>query len=276
LIALLLYGLIVVLAWRHQDHLAFPAPRTRLPAPAAVGLPDGRRVEVRAADGVTLRGWYLPPAAAAPRPAPGVIWFYGNMETVAGVGTIAAAWRPPEMALLVLDYRGYGESDGQPTEAGLYLDGDAAWAFLAAQPEVDAGRIALYGRSLGSAVALEVAARHPARAVVLESPFTNARALARRHYWFLPGALVHLSMDNVARARALAVPLFVAHGTEDRIAPIAMGRAVAEAGRARTFLPIAGAGHNDTYDLGDERYREAVIAFLREALAERLREPGGS
>jgi len=266
LIALLVYGLLVVLAWRYQDRLAFPAPRTRLPPPADVGLPDGRRVEVRTSDGVTLRGWYLPPTRGMPRPAPGLLWFYGNMETVTGMGPLAAAWRPPEMALLLLDYRGYGESDGQPTEDGLYRDGEAAWAFLTAQPEVDPARVALYGRSLGSAVALELAARHPARAVVLDSPFSSARALARQHYWFLPSGLVHLSMDNLARARTLTVPLFVAHGTEDRIAPIGMGRAVAEAGRARTFLPIDGAGHNDTYDLGGERYRDAVIAFLREAL----------
>ena len=138
--------------------------------------------------------------------------------------------------------------------------------WLAAQPEVDSGRVAVYGRSLGGAVALYLAARHPVRAVVLDSPFSSARALPRRPYWFLPSGLVHLSMDNVARARALAVPLFVAHGTADRIAPIGMGRAVAEAGRARTFLAIEGAGHNDTYDLGDARYRDAMRAFLRDAL----------
>jgi dipeptidyl aminopeptidase/acylaminoacyl peptidase len=265
-LALLVYGLIVVLAWRYQDRLAFPAPRMRLPAPADVGLPDGRRVEVRTADGVTLRGWYLPPASGAPRPAPGLLWFCGNMETVTGMGRLAAAWRPPEVALLFLDYRGYGESDGTPTEDGLYRDADAAWTWLVAQPEVDAGRVALYGRSLGAAVALQLASHHPVRAVVLDSPFSSARALARLHYRLLPSGLVHLSMDNLARARTLTAPLFVAHGTEDRIAPIAMGRAVAQAGRARTFLAIEGAGHNDTYDLGDARYRDAMVAFLREAL----------
>ncbi len=264
-LALLVYGLLVVLGWRYQDRLAFPAPRTRLPAPSDAGLPDGRRVEVRTADGVTLRGWYLPPVSGTPRPAPGLLWFCGNMETVAGMGPLAAAWRPPEAALLFLDYRGYGESDGQPTETGLYRDGEAAWAFLTAQPEVDPARVAVYGRSLGSAVALELAARHPVRAVVLDSPFSSASALARLHYWFLPPGVVRLSMDNLARARLLTAPLFVAHGTEDRIAPIAMGRAVAEAGRAATFLAIPDAGHNDTYDLGDARYRDAMTAFLRDA-----------
>jgi dipeptidyl aminopeptidase/acylaminoacyl peptidase len=265
-LALLVYGLILVLAWRYQDRLAFPAPRALLPTPSDAGLPDGRRVEVRTADGVTLRGWYLPPASGAPRPVPGLLWFCGNMETVAGMGRLAAAWRPPEMALLFLDYRGYGESDGEPTEHGLYLDADAAWTWLVAQPDVDPTRVALYGRSLGAAVALELATHHPVRAVVLDSPFSSARALAKLHYWFLPSALVHLSMDNLARARSLAVPLFVAHGTDDRIAPITMGRAVAAAAHARTFLAIEGAGHNDTYDLGGARYRDAMIAFLRDAL----------
>jgi dipeptidyl aminopeptidase/acylaminoacyl peptidase len=262
----LLYGLIVVLAWRYQDRLAFPAPRMRLPTPAEAGLPDGRRVEVTTADGVTLRGWYLPPAREAPRPAATLLWFCGNMETVAGMGPLAADWRPAEAALLFLDYRGYGESDGTTTEQGLYRDADAAWGWLAAQPALDTGRVAIHGRSLGAAVALYLATRHPVRAVVLDSPFSSARALARLHYWFLPSGLVHLSMDNVARAQALTAPLFVAHGTADRIAPIAMGRAVADAGHARTFLAIEGAGHNDTYDLGDARYRDAMRTFLRDAL----------
>jgi dipeptidyl aminopeptidase/acylaminoacyl peptidase len=265
-LVLLLYGLIVVLAWRYQDRLAFPAPRMRLPTPAAAGIPDGRRVEVVTADGVTLRGWYLPPAGETPRPAGALLWFYGNMETVAGTGPLAADWRPPETALLMLDYRGYGESDGTPTEEGLYRDAEAAWALLTAQPDVDAGRVAVYGRSLGAAMALHVATRYPVRAVVLDSPFTSARALARRHYWFLPSGLARIAMDNVARAGALQVPLFVAHGTADRIAPIAMGRAVAQAGHARTFLAIEQADHNDTYAVGGRRYRDAMRAFLRDAL----------
>jgi dipeptidyl aminopeptidase/acylaminoacyl peptidase len=262
----LVYGLVVVLAWRYQDRMAFPAPRVRLPDPVAAGFIDGRRVEVRTADGVTLRGWYLPPDSTAPRPAPGLLWFSGNMEAIGGIWPIIAAWKPADMALLVLDYRGYGESDGEATEAGLYRDGEAAWDYLAAQPEVVADRIAVYGRSLGAAVALHVATSRPARAVVLESAFSSARAMARQHYWFLPPGLVHLTMDNVARARALAVPLLVVHGTEDRIAPIRMGRAVAEAGRARVFLELPGTGHNDTYAMGADRYRAAVHTFLRESL----------
>jgi len=176
---------------------------------------------------------------------------------------VIVAWKPPEFGLLALDYRGYGENRGHPTEAGLYQDGEAAWGYLAAQPDIATDRIAVYGRSLGAAVALHVATTHPAAAVVLESPFSTAADMARQHYWYLPRGLVRLRLDNLARARQLTAPLMVIHGEDDRIAPIRMGQAVAEAGRARRFLSLAGAGHNDTYAVGGDRYRDAMMTFLR-------------
>jgi len=263
-VAVLVYGVIVVLAWRFQDRLAFPGPSSRLPAPSAVGIPDGQLVTVTTEDGVVLRGWYLPPAAGARRPAPGLLWFGGNMETVGGMWPVIFAWKPPEFGLLALDYRGYGESDGRPSEAGLYRDGDAAWAYLAERSDIDVHRIAVFGRSLGAAVALHVATTHAASAVVLESPFSTAADMARQHYWYLPRGLVRLRLDNLGRARQLTVPLMVIHAENDRIAPIRMGKAVAEAGRARRFLALPDAGHNDTFAVGGDRYRDAMMTFLRD------------
>lgn len=260
-----IYLFILVLAWRYQDRLAMPSPRTQLPAPAEAGLADGRRVTLETDDGLTLYGWYLPPAAGLPRPAPGLLWFYGNMETVAALGPVLARWKPEEMGLLAIDYRGYGESEGSASEAGLYRDGEAAWRFLASQPDIDTSRIAVYGRSLGSAVALHLAVERPVRAVVLDSPFSSGRAMARHHYWFLPSSLMHLRLDNLERARRLRARLLVVHGVNDRIAPVEMGRAVAAAGRGR-LMELEGAGHNDTYDVGGSRYRDGMAAFLRGAL----------
>ena len=266
-VALLIgYVVVAVLAWRYQDKLAFPGPRQLLPSPAERGL-RGERVRVTASDGVTLYGWYLPPDSAVhDGRAPGLLWFYGNMETVAGLAPVFAALKPAGFGLLILDYRGYGESEGDPTEAGLYRDGEAAWAHLAGRPEIDAARIAIYGRSLGAAVALHVATSRRPVAVVLDSPFSTAAEMAREHYWFLPQFLIRLSLNNLERARQLDAPLLVFHGEDDRVAPIRMGRAVAAAGRAEQFVTLQDAGHNETYDAGGRKYREILHAFLREAV----------
>jgi len=264
----LLYVVVVVLAWKYQDRMAFPAPRSALPAPATLGIPDGERVMVTAADGVELHGWYLPPRPRPPagKLAGGLVWFYGNMETIEGIAPILRALRPPTIGVLALDYRGYGSSGGEPTEGGIYLDAEAAWDFLRSRPEIDSTRIAVYGRSIGSAVALYLATEHSVRAVVLDSPFTSGREMAEEHYPFLPTSLIRLSLDNLNRASRLTVPLLVFHGTEDRIAPIRMGRAVAAAGHAEDLVEIEGAGHNDTYTVGGVEYVRRFHEFLDRAL----------
>ena len=250
--------------WAFQNKMAFPAPRSHLPAPSTAGITEGERVAVITSDSVELHGWYLQPnpMPEAGRKAPGLIWFYGNMETVSALAPILRAFRPPGTGMLILDYRGYGESEGSPTETGLYLDAEAAWSYLTDRSEIDRTRIAVYGRSLGGAVALYLATKRPVKAVILESPFTSARAMAAKHYGFLPRFLVRLSLNSIERAQSLAVPLIVFHGADDGIAPIEMGRAVAEAGNALQFVQIEGAGHNDTYDVGMPEYVETVHQFL--------------
>ena len=257
---------LTVLAWRFQERLAFPGPSSRAASPADVGIPDGEAVRLTAADGVSLAGWYLPPTPPVSAHAPALLWFYGNMETMVDIAPIIRDLRPPGVALLVIDYRGYGQSDGSATEPGLYRDAEAAWRYLSARPDVDASRIGVYGRSLGSAVALHLATTHPVRAVILDSPFTSARAMARRHYPWAPRFTLRLGLDNVGRAGDLTVPLLVFHGERDFIAPIDMGVAVADAGRAEDLVRIAGAGHNDTYAFGGNDYRDRLWAFVEARL----------
>lgn len=268
--AAVIYLLLVVLAWKYQDRLAFPAVPAELPTPETLGLTHGERIQVTTADGIQLRGWYLAPVPAPPNGerAPGLIWFPGNMETIEGIAPILNGLRPPGIGLVVLDYRGYGESNGEPTEAAVYSDAEAAWDYLVGRPEIDSNRIALYGRSIGSAVALYLATRRPVRALVLDSPFSTGRDMAKEHYSFFPSSLIRLGLDNIRRAREIELPLMVFHGTEDRIAPIAMGRAVARAGRAEEFIEIPGAGHNDTYDMGGQMYVSRFHRFLNKHLIE--------
>ena len=158
--------------------------------------------------------------------------------------------------------RGYGTSDGNPTEDGVYVDAEAAWDYLTAIPDIDSSRIGVFGRSIGSAVALHLATERPVQAVVLDSPLSTGREMARRHYKFMPTMLTRLSLDNIGRAGQLTVPLLVFHGTDDWVATIDMGRRVAEAGRAEEFVEIQGAGHNDTFTIGGDAYVTRFHEFL--------------
>src|SRR5437764_10315515 len=179
----LAYVVLVILAWRFQERLAFPAPRAPLPDPKRVGVANGETIDLTTEDGTRLVGWYLastilhqPPQPS--QPAAGLLWFYGNGETVAAIGPIVRVFQPPGTAVLVVDYPGYGGSSGRATEPALYAAAEAAYAALAARPEVDPHRIYVYGRSLGSAVATWTAAHHQVAGLILASPFTRAAAMA--------------------------------------------------------------------------------------------------
>jgi pimeloyl-ACP methyl ester carboxylesterase len=268
ILAVLAYLVIAGFAWKYQDRMAFPGTPGALPYPRTLGIEDGRLVEVVTSDSVQLRGWYLPPnpPPQSGSTAPGLIWFYGNMESIEGIAPVLREFRPVGVGMLALDYRGYGASAGVPSEDGVYLDAEAAWDFLVNQSVIDSNRVAVYGRSIGSAVALYLATERPVRAVVLDSPFTSGRDMATEHYPFLPQSLVRLSLDNVGRAQRLAVPLLVFHGTEDWIAPVEMARSVAQAGRAEELIEIEGAGHNDTYLVGGSEYVDRFNEFLQSHL----------
>jgi fermentation-respiration switch protein FrsA (DUF1100 family) len=257
------YLVILVLLWALQERMAFPAPRANLPDPQQV-LRYGERVELTMHDGTRLVGWFLPPRPTAKEPAPAVLWFYGNGETIGAIWPVIRDFRPPHAALLVVDYPGYGASSGRTTEAGLYEAGALAYAALAARPDVDRKRIYVYGRSLGSAVATHTAADHAVAGLILESPFTSARGMAARHYRIFPRFLVRLGLDNVATIPRVRCPVLIFHGTADRLVPIDMGRSVAAAARGPVeFVMIEGAGHNETYDVGWRAYRDKLAAFVR-------------
>ncbi|HYK82981.1 MAG TPA: alpha/beta hydrolase [Gemmatimonadales bacterium] len=262
------YGVVVWLAWWLQERLAFPAPRAPVPDPRRLGLHHGERIELALPNGTKLVGWYLAARAEpAARASPALLWFYGNGENIAGLAPVLRDFQPPGAALLAVDYPGYGGSDGRATEAALYAAADAAYAALAARRGVDPRRIYVYGRSLGSAVATHAAAHHPVAGLILESPFTNARAMARHLYRLLPRSILRLALDTLATISRVRCPVLVFHGTADRLVPTAMGLQVAAAapGPVEVVL-IQGAGHNDTYTLGGRAYRDKVRLFVAGAV----------
>lgn len=271
------YVALALLAWKFQERLAFPAPRAPVPDPQRVGVTNGERVELVSGDGTKLVGWYLAPRVGEvdsvrsnlPKPpqppptSPGLLWFYGNGENIAAIWPIVREFQPPGTVVLVVDYPGYGGSGGTATEAGLYAAADAAYAMLAARPDVDPRRIYVYGRSLGSAAATYTAAQHAVAGLVLESPFTNARAMAKHLYALLPRFTLTLHLDNLANVKRIHCPILVFHGDADRLVPVAMGLEVAAAApQPAEVVVIHGAGHNDTYTIGGREYRDRLWEFV--------------
>ena len=218
-------------------------------------------VYFEAPDGVRLHGWFVPGRTGAT-----MLWLHGNGGNIGHrVGNIVELHNRLGISVFIFDYRGYGRSEGSPTEEGTYMDAEAALGYLGSRGDVDRRKVVLFGRSLGCAVAAEMATRHDVRAVVLESPFTSIRAMAKRAYPFLPGigSLVSSRYDTLAKVRDVHVPLMVMHGDRDDTVPFDMGEEVFEAANVpKRFYRIEGAGHNDTYVAGGGGYYRALAEFL--------------
>jgi fermentation-respiration switch protein FrsA (DUF1100 family) len=256
----------VVLLWAFQRRLLyFPAPRT-VP-PAASVLPGAEEVSFDTADGVRLRGWFVPAAArrglgtgagavdnpAHPNPGigyappPAVLVCNGNGGNRSMRAPLAAALARMGLHVLLFDYRGYGGNPGHPTEEGLAADARAALDHLAARPEVDPARVVYFGESLGAAVALRLATERPPAALVLRSPFASLAEVGRLHYPLLPlSLLLRDRYDSAALAGRLAAPLLVLAGGRDQIVPADHSRRLfAAAPQPKRLAVLDGADHND-------------------------------
>jgi uncharacterized protein len=257
LLAAVLLGLI----WSQQRRLIyFPWPG-RLP-PASSVLTGGQEIVFTTEDGIHLGGWFLP--AQGGGPAPAVLVCNGNGGNRALRVPLAAALSRAGLSVLLFDYRGYGGNLGRPSEGGLAADARAAQAWLAARPEVDPGRIAYFGESLGAAVALRLAVERPPAALILRSPFTSLTDVGRLHYPWLPVKwLLTDRYGSAARVAQLTVPLLVIAGERDPIVPSALSRRLYDAASApKRFVLVPGADHNDAALLDGPQTVGETLRFL--------------
>ena len=217
--------------------------------------------DLRAADGVRLHGWFVPGSAGGPT----LLWAHGNAGTIADrLPIIQFLHERLQVSLLIFDYRGYGRSEGRPSEEGTYRDAEAALAYLRGRPDVDGRRIIYYGESLGAAVVLDLATREAPAGLILEAPFTSIRDMARTHYPFLPvWNLLRTKYDSLGKIGRVQAPLLLLHGDRDKIVPMSQGRRLFEAANPpKEFVMIPGAGHNDAWAVGRETILQAWARFL--------------
>ncbi len=174
------------------------------------------------------------------------------------------------VSVFIFDYRGYGQSEGTPSERGLYRDAEAALRWVSAQPGLAGKRLVYFGHSLGTAVAIELALRHPPSAIILEAPLLSVRATtADRARWAVPlSFLLNTRFNSAAKIGRIHAPVFIAHGDMDETVPLRHGRRLFElANEPKVFHPIAGGGHRDPYLAGGQAYLEALERFLRDVEA---------
>lgn len=264
-LALVVVGFLVfvVLVASSQRRMIY-LPLTRHVPPVAAALPGAEAVEFVTADGLTLHGWFLPAAPTSGRVT--VLVFNGNAGNRSFRAPLAEVLGRHGFGVMLFDYRGYAENPGRPSEAGLVADAHGALAHLKSRPDVDGDRVVYLGESLGTGVAVALAAAEPPAALILRSPFTSLTDVARTHYPFLPvGLLLRDRYPSIDRIAKLRCPLLVVAGDRDGIVPTRLSRQLYEAapqGRKRLVV-VEGADHNDFALLAGKTMIEAIVEFLR-------------
>lgn len=206
-------------------------------------------------DGLTLHGWFVPGERNIT-----VLWCHGNAGNI--------SYRLDNMKLFhdrlgvnifIFDYRGYGHSEGSPSEPGTYADAEAALAYLHSRPEVDRDAMVIFGRSLGGAVAADLASRHPCLGLILESTFSTLADL----FPTPPPVEIPIKYDSIAKIGNITAPLLMLHGDRDEVVPFTSGEELFQAANEpKRFTTIERAGHNDTYIVGGEGYISALRGFI--------------
>lgn len=255
---LLVYlGLLTFLYFYQRNLLYFPD--TNRPDPVAFGVLGGMEtVNVKTEKGEEILGWYFPPTGEL---KPTIIFFHGNAGHIGHrifkiKGLVESGY-----GVLLAEYLGYGGNLGKPSEESFYRGARAFMGWLTEHREPDLGKIIIYGESIGTGVAVQIASEFSVAGLVLESPFSSMVDLAQLKYPIVPAALLlkdkYKSADKIA---ALNMPMLQIHGEKDRTIPIKLSRRLFEnAQEPKTFVEIKDAGHNDLYNYGTQLH---ILSFL--------------
>ena len=264
LLVLGLYAGLLLLLWLNESRLIyFPGSgRTLLAPPAHLDLPV-QRVAIRTEDGLTLGSWAIPSG-----PGSTGYWLiicHGNAGNLSEFDRPVhyAGLRRLGLSLLAFDYRGYGESDGVPTEAGLYKDADAAYRYVREELAVPPERIILFGHSLGSAVAVDLASRVPSAGVILEGALTSVIQRGQELYPYIPVRWIGRSrFSSIEKIGRVTAPKLFLHARADDVIPLSHGRTLYEAASPpKTFVELRG-GHGDAFELDSASYFGAIQHFV--------------
>jgi len=258
-------ALVLVVYLRQGEKMYMPdfPSRALTASPQDIGLPY-ENIWLRADDGVRLHGWYVP----AERARATLLYFHGNAGNISERLDSIRIFHDLGLSVFLIDYRGYGQSEGRPSETGTQRDALAAWAYLTGERGVAPRQLVILGRSLGAAVAAWLATQRPPAALIVESTFTSVPDLAAEFYWWLPARRLarfeYRTRDYVAAVRS---PVLVAHSLEDEIIPYRHGEALFAVARGPKQLLQLRGGHEDSFIVSGDYYVRALDAFLARYVA---------
>ena len=256
------YALLVAFVYFMQARMLYLPDlpgRTLTLTPADVGM-EYHDVFIKTADGVMLHGWFIGKKSSRV-----VLFFHGNAGNISHRLESIRQFQELGLSVFIIDYRGYGQSEGRTTEKGLYRDADAAWRYLTEDRGIAATNIIVFGRSLGASVASRLAGEHQPLALIVESSFTSVPDIAQDLYPWLPARwltrLSHATRDYVRNVRC---PVLVIHSRDDEIIPFHHGQEIfASANEPRTLLGIRGT-HNDGFIRDERTYMQGLRKFLEQ------------
>ena len=221
-------------------------------------------------DGLNLHGWYCTPGRvkddtfSSYRAEVVLLFFHGNGGNITHRYEMIERLMALPVNVFIIDYRGYGKSQGNPSEKGLYLDAQAAWDYLIFQRRIPAEGVILFGESLGGAVAIDLATRVSPTGLIVQSSFTSIPDMAKVSFPFLPRFLVRTKMNSIGKISKVDCSKLFIHSPVDDVVPYEFGRRLFEAAsEPKQFYEVPGASHNDTYLVGGEAYIEVLRRFVR-------------
>ena len=254
---------LMILVYFFQARLIFYPSRTLGQTPADIKL-DYEEVFLQGRDAVEIHGWWLPAENARAT----LLFLHGNAGNISHRLDSLKIFHDLGLDTLIIDYRGYGKSRGKPSEQGTYLDAMAAWRYLTEDKGIRPQQIIIFGRSLGGAVAVRLAADTRVAGLILESTFTSITDVGRQHYPYLPvNYLARIHYPSIDRIDKINSPLLCIHSREDEIIPYRLGRALYDrAAEPKYFLEITG-GHNGGFLESGRRYTAGLDAFIDAVMA---------
>ncbi len=223
-----------------------------------------------AADSTRLHGWFVSSSKSSVNTT--LLWFHGNAGNISHrLENLALLHRYLDISIFLFDYREFGLSDGHISKAGTYLDAQGAWNYLIKERSIDPNDILLFGRSLGTALVVDLASREPCLGAVLEAAFTSSQDMLKRYFFGpIPPELSQSTYDNIGKIHLIQAPLLFIHGQYDEAIPLEMAQRLYQAAQAsKRFYLVSGSGHNDTYLVGGSEYFQQWRDFLNECLGKK-------